>query len=126
ISHLAYHDQAGVNADADLKGWCSRGVCRGTASAWIFPLAMCPYGDLYLSVQVRQSRKDFQPRPHGAPRVSVMRSWIAKVDQQPVTQILGNIALKAGNDLSRGRLIGSHHLAQVFGVELRGECSRVH
>ena len=54
-----------------------------------------------------------------------MRLGIAKVDQQAIAEILGDMALKALDDLGAGRLVGPHHLAQVFGVELAGERGRV-
>ena len=55
-----------------------------------------------------------------------MRLGIAKVDQQAIAQILGNMALEALDDLGTGLLIGAHHLAVVFRVELAGEAGGVH
>ena len=50
-----------------------------------------------------------------------MRLGIAKVDQQAIAEILGDMALKALDDRGTGGLIGPHHLPQVFRVELAGE-----
>jgi len=46
---------------------------------------------------------------------------IAKVDQEPVSEVLGNMAVKASDHLSTGLLIGAHHVSEVFGVELTGQ-----
>jgi hypothetical protein len=51
---------------------------------------------------------------------------VAEVDQQPVTEILRDMPLKTGNHLGAGVLISPHHLAEVFGVELTGQRSRVY
>src|SRR5213080_1896449 len=53
-----------------------------------------------------------------------MRPGIAKVDQQAIAEILGDMPLKAGNYLGAGPLIGPHDIAQLFRVELAGEHSR--
>src|SRR5215471_1633366 len=55
-----------------------------------------------------------------------MRLRIAKVDQQPITQILRNVAVKALDHLRTGGLIGLDYLPQVFWVELTGEDGRIH
>jgi hypothetical protein len=47
-----------------------------------------------------------------------MRLRIAKIDQQSITEILRDMAVKALNDLGPGRLIGAPHLTEVFRVEL--------
>jgi hypothetical protein len=51
---------------------------------------------------------------------------VPEVDQQAITEILGNIPLKTGNHLGTRVLISPHHLAQLFRVELAGEHGRVH
>jgi hypothetical protein len=68
---------------------------------------------------------DAQPGPHGPLGIIFMRLRIAKVDQQAIAEILGDMALKAGNHLGTGVLIGPHDLAEVFGVELARQGSRV-
>jgi hypothetical protein len=47
-----------------------------------------------------------------------MGSRIAEVHEQPITQILREVAVMALNDLGTGLLILAHELTQVFGVEL--------
>ena len=55
-----------------------------------------------------------------------MRLGIAKIDQQAIAEILGDMPLKALDDLGTGGLIGAHHLPQIFGIELAGERGRIH
>ena len=63
---------------------------------------------------------------HGALCIVFMRLRITKIDEQAVAEILGNMSLKALDDLSTGSLIGAYHLAQIFGIELAGERGRLH
>jgi hypothetical protein len=51
---------------------------------------------------------------------------VTEVDEQTIAQILRDMPLEAGDHLGAGVLIGPHHLAPVFGVELAGEHGRVH
>src|SRR5262245_40063092 len=51
---------------------------------------------------------------------------VAKVDQEPIPQILGDMAAIALNHLGTRRLVGTHHLAVVFGVKLTGQARGVH
>src|SRR4029450_440443 len=55
-----------------------------------------------------------------------MRQWVAEVDEQAITEILGDMPIIASDYLGAGVLIGPHHLAQLFRVELAGEHGRVH
>src|SRR6266446_1505990 len=55
-----------------------------------------------------------------------MRLGIAKIDEQPIAEILGNMAVKALDDLGTGGLVGAHDLPQVFWVELAREDSGVY
>jgi hypothetical protein len=54
-----------------------------------------------------------------------IRLRVAKVDQQTITQILRDISLIALNHLGTDPLIGPYHLAQLFGVQLCGQGSRI-
>ena len=54
-----------------------------------------------------------------------MRLGIAKVDQQAIAEILRNMPVEALDDLGTGLLIGAHHLAVVFRIELTGKAGRV-
>ena len=55
-----------------------------------------------------------------------MRLRIAKVDQQAIAQVLRNVPVKALDHVGTGRLVGAHHLAEVFRVELPGQHGGVH
>ena len=73
-----------------------------------------------------QGLHDPQPGPHGPLRIIFVRQGVAEVDEQAIAEILGDMPLKAGDHLGAGLLIGPHHLAQVFRVELAGQRCRVH
>jgi hypothetical protein len=51
---------------------------------------------------------------------------IAEVYQQAIAEVLGNVAVKALNDLGTGGLIGPHRGAEVFRIELARQHRRVH
>jgi hypothetical protein len=55
---------------------------------------------------------------HGAPRIVFMSRGIAKIDQQPIAKVLGDMARIVLDDLGRGLLLGAHHSTQVFRVKL--------
>ena len=46
---------------------------------------------------------------------------IAKIDEETITQELGNVSLKTLDDFSTRRLIGSDHVPVLFWVELAGQ-----
>jgi hypothetical protein len=76
-------------------------------------------------IQLPHGLQHPQPGSHGALGIVLVRLGVAEVDQQAVAQILGDMALVAGNHFGTGLLIGPHHLAEVFWVELAGEHGRV-
>jgi hypothetical protein len=45
-----------------------------------------------------------------------MGSWVAKVDEKPVTQILGNVAIKVTDDRGARLLVGPHNVPHVLRV----------
>jgi hypothetical protein len=55
-----------------------------------------------------------------------VRQGVAEIDEQAIAEILRDMPLEAGDHLGTGLLIGPHHRAEIFWVELAGECSRVH
>ena len=63
---------------------------------------------------------------HRPVRIIFVGQGVAKVDQQAIAEILRDMALKAGDHLGAGVLVGPHHLAQVFWIELTGESGGVH
>jgi hypothetical protein len=64
---------------------------------------------------------DAQPGPHRPLRIVFVRPGVAEVDEQTVTEILGDMPLKAGDHLSARLLIRPHHLAPLLRVELAGQ-----
>ena len=58
--------------------------------------------------------------------VVFMGLGIAKVHQQAIAEVLGNVAVKALDDLGTGGLIGSDHGAEVFRIESTRQHRRVH
>ena len=97
-AHLTHHHQACVDAEADSH-------------------AETP---LLLQVRIERPQRldDRQSCMDSAQRVVFVRLGIAKIDEQPIAEILGDMPLKAGDHLGADLLIGPHHLAQVFRVEL--------
>jgi hypothetical protein len=81
---------------------------------------------LLASSELPQGFDHPQTGPHGALRIIFVREGVAEVDEQAVTEILRNMPLKAGDHLGARVLIGSHHLTQLFWVELASEHGRVH
>jgi hypothetical protein len=105
-SHHPDHDRAGV--DAEPYGELDTVLCRQTG------------------IQGGDGLDNTQASVHRTPGLVFMGRGVAKIDQQPIAEVLGNMPLVACNDLSRGLLVGAHHRAQVFGVELAGELRRTH
>ncbi len=68
---------------------------------------------------------DPQAGTYGARGVVLVRLGPAQVDEQPVPQILGDVAREALDDLGGSRLVGADDLAQVLGVEPAGQDGRV-
>jgi hypothetical protein len=62
-----------------------------------------------------------QPGLHRPAGVVLMRLGIAKVDQQPIAQILCDIPLQALDHFVTGLLIGPHDRPVIFGIELAGQ-----
>ena len=99
--HLPHHDQPGMDPQA-----------HGQVHPPLLPQA---------GIELSHGLDHAQPGPHRPLRIVFMRQGIAKVDQQAIAEILGDMPLKALDHLGAGVLIGPHHLAQVFRVELAGE-----
>jgi hypothetical protein len=55
-----------------------------------------------------------------------MGRGIAKIHQQPIAEVLGNMTFVVLDDLGCGLLVGAHHGTQVFRVELAGELRGAH
>ena len=81
---------------------------------------------LQSAIECPQCLHHGEPGPHCPLRIVFMRLGIAKVDQQTITEILGDMASETLNDLGAGGLIRPDHLAQVFGIEAAGGAGGVH
>jgi hypothetical protein len=103
---LPHHDQPGVDAYSDGKS-----------------NALVPFQEW---IERLHRGNSSESRPHGALRIVLMRQRIAKVDQQAIAKVLGNVPIKALHHLGTRGLIGPHHLPVVLRVESSGEEDRVH
>jgi hypothetical protein len=94
------HDKPGGNADAGGKRFGSTGL------------------------QARHRRCYFEPRPHRALGVVLVRLRIAEIGQYPVAHVFGDKIVIARDDTGNGVLIGADLLAQFLGVEPRRQRGR--
>ena len=76
---------------------------------------------LQTGIEVLQRLDDPETCSHGTLRIVFVGSGKAKVDEQPITEVLGDIPVKALDNLSTGGLIGLHHFTEVLWIELAGE-----
>ena len=95
---LAHYDEPRVNTHPNRKS----GV------------ALPPEAD----VQTLHCVSDTERRSHGTRGIVLVGAGIAEVDEQPVTEILRDVALEAVDDLGTRLLVGAHRLAHVLGVQL--------
>ena len=105
-SHHPHHNRASV--DAEPHGELDTVLCRQTG------------------IQGGDGLDNAQAGMHGTPGIVFMGRGVAKIDQQPIAEVLGDMALVVLDDLGRGLLVGAHHGAQVFRVELAGELRGAH
>ena len=91
-----------------------------------------PHGELHTilrrqtGIQGGNGLDNAQAGVHRTPGIVFMGRGVAKIDQQPIAEVLGDMALIVLDDLGRGLLVGAHHGAQVFRVELAGELRGAH
>jgi hypothetical protein len=90
------------------------------------------HSELY-SVLLRQTGVEWshglhhpQPGTHGPRGIIFVRLGPAKVHEQAIAEILGDVSVIASDHLRTGVLISPHHLVPLFGVELAGQDGRVH
>jgi hypothetical protein len=81
---------------------------------------------LQAGIEAPHRRQNLQSSVYGTSGVVFMSLRIAEVDQEAVPEVLGNMAIKAADYLSAGLLIGTHHVSEIFGVELAGQGSGVY
>jgi hypothetical protein len=102
--HFAYDDQTRVNSQA-----------HGQSDPMLVPEAR---------IQAPHRFDDSQPGAHRSLGIVFVCPRIAKIDHKPITQILRDMPVKAVDYLCADRMIGTHDLAQLFGVEACRERSR--
>ena len=64
---------------------------------------------------------DTQPRPDRPLGIVLMRSRVAEIDENAVAHVLGDKAIEPGDDFGDRAMICSDDLAQILGIEPRGE-----
>src|SRR5262245_2482580 len=80
-----------------------------------------PAFSLHARMQVFHHRENAQASPYGALGIIFMGVGIAKIHQQSIPKELGNVAIKAGDNLSARVLIRTDNVAKVLGIELSRE-----
>src|SRR5262245_27106773 len=105
-THLPNHDQSGVYAET---------YCQPDASV-LFETG----------IQGSYRLDDSQPCMNSSMCVIFVSQGIAKIDQETIAKILGDVTLIALNHPSTGGLIGTNHVPVVFGIKLAGELGGVH
>ena len=96
-----HHDRASMNAEP--HGELHTVLCRQTG------------------IQGRDGLDNAQAGVHRTPGLVFMRCRVAKVDQQPIAEVLRDVAGVVLNNLGRGLLVSTHHRTQVFRIKLTGE-----
>jgi hypothetical protein len=104
--HHPHHDGAGVDTESHGE---------------LHSVLYCQTG-----IQGRDGLDNPQAGVHRTPGIVFMGCGIAKIDQQSIAEVLGDVAFIVLDDLGSGLLIGAHHRTQVFRVELAGELCGAH
>jgi hypothetical protein len=79
------------------------------------------FGLLQTLIQVSHGSKNSQTSADSPLCVIFMGVGIAEVHEEPVTEQLGNVSVKALDDFSTHLLIRPYHVTPVFRVELAGK-----
>ena len=77
-------------------------------------------------IQPPDGLDEFHARVHRPLCIVFVRLWVAKVDQQPISEVLRNMPLVALNHPGRRLLIGPHNGPEVFRVKLPREHCRAY
>jgi len=91
-----------------------------------------PHGELHrvrshqTGVQGGDGLDEAQARVHRTPGIIFMGCGVAKINQQAIAEILGDMARVLLDDRGGGLLVGAHYHTQVFRVELARELRRAH
>src|SRR4029450_6391951 len=91
-----------------------------------------PHGELHTvlcrqaGIQGGNGLDNAQAGVHGTPGIVFMGRGVAKIDQQAIAKVLGDMARIVLVDLGRGFLVGADHRTQVLKVELTGKLRGAH
>src|SRR3954471_24628208 len=96
VADFAHHHQSRVNSDADGKP--NVAAC-GSAG-----------------VEVADRLDDGQPAAHGTRSVVLVRARIAEVGEQPVAEILSDVAIVLRNGARTNCMVRMQYLTQLFRV----------
>jgi hypothetical protein len=105
-SHHPHHDRARV--DAEPHGELNPVLRRQTG------------------IQGGDGLDNAQTGVHGASGIVFVSRGVAKIDQQPIAEVLGDVAFVTLDDFGRCFLVGADDRTQVFRVELAGELCGAH
>ena len=76
---------------------------------------------VWIGLEPRYRLGQREPRAHRPLGIVLMRLRPAEIGQDAVAQELGNVPLEPADDIRACHLIAPHDVAQVLGVEARGE-----
>src|SRR5215510_9772495 len=82
---------------------------------------LSPFVSLQACIQVFHRRKNAQPSPYCSLRIVFMRLGIAEIDEETVTEQLGDMPIVALDHVGTHPLIGTDDSPVLFGIELRRE-----
>src|SRR6516162_8550524 len=81
---------------------------------------------LQTSIEVSHGSKNFQTSSDSPLCIIFMGVGIAEIDEQTVTEQLGDMPIVALDDFCTSRLIRTDHVTPVFRVELAGQLGGIH
>src|SRR5919198_6685012 len=101
VSHGPNHDQPGMYPQPDSQ----------SAALGVWKLRM----------QVVHGSEHTKTSAYSPLCIVLVGARIPKIHQKPIPQELGDVPIIASNHLRTGRVIRTHHVSVLFGVELAGE-----
>src|SRR4029453_8915758 len=83
------------------------------------------FGFLQTCIQVFHRSEDAQACSYCSMRIIFMGVGIAEIDEQTITEQLGNMSFIALDDFRADFLVCTYHVPVVFGIELGGEAGGI-
>ena len=105
-TYLPYNNRSSMDANADGK--------------------LDPLFSFQTRVQLSHRRDNAETCPHCPLDIVFMGLRIAKVAEDPIVTILGNVPSKPLRHLGTAPMVGLHHRMEVFGIELSCEAGGIH